>query len=80
MSEDNLDNFVKKTIKAIDPSATDETIKEVQEKTRIVLDSPEKLSEALSRVQIGDKIKTTDDFITEAINEAGRKLREGEED
>jgi len=77
---DNLDKFVSESLKAINPSVTEETIKEVQDKTRKMLQDPEALSKHLNGLNFGQQIQTTDDFLNKAINEAGRRLREGEEE
>jgi len=78
--EDSLDKFVKKSLKAINPSVTDETIEEVQTQTRRVIIDPSELAKALDIVVKGDTIKTTDDYLDQAIHNAGKKLREGEEE
>ena len=80
MNEDSLENFVRGSLKAINPSVTEETIKEVLDKTREMLQDPVGLAKHLQGASFGKQKMTTDDFLNKAVNEAGKRLRNEEEE
>jgi len=80
MNEDSLENFVRGSLKAINPSVTEETIKEVLAKTKEMLHDPVALAKHLEGASFGKQKMTTDDFLNKAVNEAGKRLRQEEEE